>query len=109
MGIIKDKSIIKEGFRTCENKGFHIKFPNGWTVSVQFGQGNYCENYTLDYGNVIDFYEKKPDLESINAEVWCWSENKENYPKEPLAHQTAKDILKILNKVSKFGKVKKQT
>tara|TARA_Y100001951_G_C11282919_1_gene266635 strand:+ start:1218 stop:1529 length:312 start_codon:yes stop_codon:yes gene_type:complete len=26
------------------NKGFHIKFDNGLTLSVQFGRGNYCDN-----------------------------------------------------------------
>jgi len=23
--------------------GFHIEFPNGWKISVQWGPGNYCE------------------------------------------------------------------
>lgn len=26
------------------NTGFRMDFPNGWTVSVQFGKCNYCEN-----------------------------------------------------------------
>lgn len=26
------------------NTGFRMDFPNGWTVSVQFGKYNYCEN-----------------------------------------------------------------
>ena len=30
---------------TCTmNKGFHIEFDNGLTISVQFGRGNYCNN-----------------------------------------------------------------
>lgn len=33
------------GFRICSGKGFHIQFDNGYTVSVQFGGGNYCDNY----------------------------------------------------------------
>ena len=32
------------GFRSS-GKGFHLTFDNGWTLSVQFGYGNYCENY----------------------------------------------------------------
>lgn len=32
-------------FSITSGKGFHIKFDNGWTVSVQFGGGNYCANY----------------------------------------------------------------
>jgi hypothetical protein len=29
-------------------KGFQIKFANGYTVSVQWGPGNYCDNFTGD-------------------------------------------------------------
>ncbi len=32
-------------FSITSGKGFHITFSNGWTVSVQFGHGNYCDNY----------------------------------------------------------------
>lgn len=35
------------GFKICEGKGFHITFANGFTVSVQFGPGNYCDNYGM--------------------------------------------------------------
>jgi hypothetical protein len=31
-------------FTINQAKGFHIQFANGWTVSVQWGPGNYCEN-----------------------------------------------------------------
>ena len=31
-------------FRTTNNKGFQVTFPNGLTLSTQFGRGNYCEN-----------------------------------------------------------------
>jgi hypothetical protein len=34
-------------FRINDNKGFSITFPNGYTVSVQFGPGNYSSNYNL--------------------------------------------------------------
>lgn len=32
-------------FKITEGKGFHLKFANGWAVSVQFGPANYCTNY----------------------------------------------------------------
>lgn len=52
-------------FRITWHKGFHVEFPNGVTVSVQFGGGNYCDNYDMDIGN-----EKKINmLESSDAEV----------------------------------------
>lgn len=35
------------GFRITQGQGFHITFENGYTVSVQFGEGNYCSNRRL--------------------------------------------------------------
>lgn len=35
-------------FKITRQKGFAVTFENGFTVSVQFGPGNYCENQ--DYG-----------------------------------------------------------
>lgn len=32
-------------FKITDGKGFQVTFENGITVSVQFGYGNYCENY----------------------------------------------------------------
>jgi len=29
-------------FGITDGKGFHVRFGNGWTISVQFGWGNYC-------------------------------------------------------------------
>lgn len=39
------------GFRITNKKGFHITFENGYTVSVQFGPGNYCDNYNRGVGH----------------------------------------------------------
>ena len=30
------------GFETTMNKGFMMKFDNGFKISVQWGTGNYC-------------------------------------------------------------------
>lgn len=43
-------------FGITQNKGFHITFSNGNTISVQFGAGNYCENQE-------------------SAEIAIWNEN----------------------------------
>ena len=43
-------------FEISDNKGFHITYKNGYTVSVQFGGGNYCTNRDLpieDYGKPV--------------------------------------------------------
>ena len=34
---------IESQFVSSSNKGFQMSFPNGWTVSVQFGPSNYAE------------------------------------------------------------------
>ncbi len=56
------------GFKTCGNKGFHVTFKNGWTISVQFGGGNYCDNYDFPIGQEQEQYE----MESSDAEVAYW-------------------------------------
>jgi hypothetical protein len=33
-----------KAMRICDNKGFHLDLPNGVTVSVQWGPGNYCDS-----------------------------------------------------------------
>lgn len=32
-----------KAFKITMGKGFHMEFDNGWTVSVQWGPGNYCD------------------------------------------------------------------
>ena len=34
-------------FKITRGKGFHVKFENGYTVSVQFGPCNYCVNHDV--------------------------------------------------------------
>lgn len=36
---------IRKGFQISHGKGFHMTFANGWTISVQWGPGNYCDHY----------------------------------------------------------------
>jgi hypothetical protein len=60
------------------NFGYHIKFVNGATVSVQFGYGNYCENRH-------DFLCSKSDDTSKftgefeTAEIAAWDETGEMF------------------------------
>ena len=54
-------------FRITSGKGFHITFKNGWTVSVQFGGGNYADNYDAEIGG-----ERSSDQRSTCAEVAVW-------------------------------------
>lgn len=91
-------------FRTCENKGFHITFKNGWTVSIQIGAGNYCDNYDLMLEkSMLELIKKKPDMESNTAEVWAWK-GKKHYPDDPLAYQTPEQVLEFMNKIKRKRK-----
>lgn len=40
----------RRAFAICGGKGFHMQLPNDYTVSVQFGPGNYCDHYDAGIG-----------------------------------------------------------
>ena len=53
-------------FSISGNRGFQMTFENGYTVSVQFGPGNYCDNNGLPWAYVA---EQKSIPDSKNAET----------------------------------------
>ena len=57
--------------RITHNKGFQMTFANGYTISVQFGNGNYCDN--RHYGELVSFEQPVPP--SSNAEVAAWDKD----------------------------------
>lgn len=59
------------GFRITGGRGFHITFANGWTVSVQFGPGNYCDNYDDDFRESAESGARG----SSTAEAAVWPAN----------------------------------
>ena len=60
-------------FKIIMGKGFHLKFENGNTISVQFGYGNYCENNKMEEMENVNLwnYERK----SETAEIAVWDSN----------------------------------
>lgn len=60
-------------FSITQGKGFHITFANGWTASVQWGPGNYCDNQGAAFGvepepsrtAEVAFYPAKGGLQSV--------------------------------------------
>jgi hypothetical protein len=84
-------------FAITQNKGFHLVFANGWTASVQFGAGNYCDNRHNDFGSA-----PKP---SSTAEVACWGPNREmvdimDSGDVVIGWQSTNDVLVFLNNVA---------
>ena len=59
------------GFSITGGKGFHITFENEWTVSVQFGPGNYCDNYDR-LGFDSESYKRLGEEGSSTAECAVW-------------------------------------
>lgn len=57
-------------FRANGNSGFQITFSNGYTLSVQFGPGNYVSNRSLDFRAPM----RVDHWESVDAEVAAWPE-----------------------------------
>ena len=61
-------------FRITDGKGFQITFENGWTVSVQFGFGNYCANRDNKSASMLFGMYDGP-VESLTAEIAAWDKN----------------------------------
>lgn len=96
-------------FRVTRNKGFQMEFENGWTISVQFGYGNYCDNYQHPEG--FDFAKGLNVVQSSDAEIAIWSgdtwesdwytfENGDTV----LGHQTPDQVVQWISKVAAFDK-----
>ena len=81
-------------FATCQNKGFHITFANGVTISVQFGPGNYCARKDAE----SDSTSGQSYWESDTAEVAILLPGGEFYRiseyDDVIGWQTAEDVAK---------------
>jgi hypothetical protein len=87
-------------FRINDNKGFSISFPNGYTVSVQFGPGNYSSNYNL---SMLDNMGKPMTANSVetalldpNGDFVAYKDN------DVQGYQSTVDVLELLNYASKL-------
>ena len=63
--------MIKKGkvplFKITNGKGFQMTFKNGVTISVQWGPGNYSDNYDKDFRP-----REQVIVESRTAEIAIW-------------------------------------
>lgn len=57
-------------FMITMSKGIHITFDNGYTLSIQWGPGNYGSNYDLEFGP-----RPIPDYKADTVEVAVWDRN----------------------------------
>ena len=84
---------MTKAFASYRNRGFHITFPNKWTISVQFGPGNYCNDY---WETDLDLRapEKQAYWGSPDAEVAIWHDGREMF--EPKGWQTALQVADLI-------------
>ena len=99
-------------FASTENKGFNITFENGYSASVQFGKGNYCNNLYAEY--TYEEERKKQINRSKNAEVACYDTNTNEWydlgTNGVLGYQSPAEVLELLNMISKLpSSVKAET
>jgi hypothetical protein len=65
---------MKKNFTITNGKGFQMEFKSGYTLSVQWGVGNYCDNRDVGQYNS----EKKSDFySSTTAEIAVWKTSKD--------------------------------
>ena len=94
--------------------GFMVDLENGWTVSVQFGIGNYCNNRSSignPFTNIPEF------IECPNAEIAAWrtdsrGEGEVNSKtdwyifeggEQVKGWQNPNEVLEFMNRIAKLG------
>jgi len=89
-------------FRITGSKGFHITFENGYTVSVQFGPGNYCDNYNTEISSV---QAGERGSETAECAVWAKDGKMIEHPDfgggEVSNRSTPAQVLSLLNWAAK--------
>lgn len=85
-------------FNITQRKGFHMTFENGYTVSVQFGYGNYSANrYDCKYG------EDVPPSKTAEFAAWDANNNWVRFDGENddvIGYITADEVLRRMNEVA---------
>lgn len=92
-----------KGFGISDNKGFHMTFENGWTVSIQFGYGNYGDNYNTSREEIAESRGAK----SNTAEIAAWDENGvwhefqcDGYTNTVAGHKSPDEVLAFINEIA---------
>lgn len=87
-------------FRINDNKGFKITFDNGYTVSVQFGPGNYGSNYNL---SMLDNIGKPMTAGLAETALLDPDGSFVAYKDDDVqGYQTPQDVLALLNYASQL-------
>lgn len=97
-------------FAVTGGKGVHFTFPNGYTVSMQWGPGNYGDNYNASFDTPTG------DMRSNTVEVAYWYNHggllympdidtltvREDYPDTVVGYWNITQVMKFLNFVQQL-------
>ena len=89
-------------FNITSHKGFHITFPNGWTVSVQWGPGNYCDARKSGL-DAYDAPKRTDEWMSATAEIAAWDAKNNWYDfgnDTVKGHCSPDEVLEFMNMIS---------
>lgn len=99
---------MKKAFRISGKKGFQIAAPNGYTLSVQFGPGNYGDNYNRDIGSEDEVSGKEGSDTAETAIIHPWkglipdpADNAE-YVDTVQGYQTVSQVLDRLHRMASW-------
>jgi len=93
-------------FKITAGRGFQITFANGWTVSVQWGTGNYCENRTLAISHFADWEQVDREAGaagSKTAEIAAWDRDGKWFDfgsDEVAGHQTPEQVAAFIAQIA---------
>lgn len=62
-------------FESTINHGFNMTFKNGYSISVQWGYGNYCSNKDLSKGYFDTLSKENAIFQGETAEVAIFRDN----------------------------------
>lgn len=93
-------------FKSTQNRGFQITFANGYTISVQWGVGNYGDHRMGKVGEEM----KHHIWQSETAEVAVWNKDGEwirpvGGDDDVKAYQTPEEVAEAIERVSKWKAV----
>lgn len=83
--------MTKSRFDITGGKGFHMTFANGWTISVQFGAGSYCDHHDKLY-SFNDYHGP-----SRTAEFAAWFEE-DTHVRDVEGYLTTDEVAKLISK-----------
>lgn len=92
-------------FTITRGQGFWMDLPNGWTVSVQWGIGNYCQVGRSSHDS--DAPMKSGDWSSTTAEIASWRTNARDTEvwydfggDTVRGHQTTGEVMEFINMIA---------